>query len=348
MAKPTVLMLHNQPQLPKDHPDADSEHTVVEIAEELMKILNEGFRVVPFQLGSDPSASWTELKKRKPDVVFNLFEGNLHNTETESFVAGLLDWSGIPYTGSPFSTLSLARAKHTTKYLLKGAGLSTADFMVVNELPMPECALEYPVIVKPATQDASVGMDQESVCVDAFQLEQRVQYILATYGAPVIVEQYIAGREFNVALMELPDLHSLPPAEIEFPEEKPGAWSILTYDGKWKPGSTEYDTTPPKFPADLPRATIRRLDQLALKAYRLLGCRDYARVDFRMNTDGKLFILEVNPNPEISEYAGFAGCLGSARFSHREFIIRLVQQALSRRDAPKPTFAPVRSASAPA
>jgi D-alanine-D-alanine ligase len=281
------------------------------------------------------------LKKRKPDVVFNLFEGNLDNPETESFVAGLLDWSGIPYTGSPFSTLSLARAKHTTKYLLKGAGLPTADFLVANQMPMPECSLKYPVIVKPAKQDASVGMDQESVCVNAVQLEQRVQYILATYGAPVIVEEYIAGREFNVALMELPDLHALPPVEIVFPPETAGAWSILTYEGKWKPGSPAFDA-PPSVPTDLPSATVRRLGQMAQKAYRILGCRDYARVDFRMSAAGKLFVLEINPNPEISEYAGFAGSLGSARFSHREFIVRLARQALSRKDAPKPTFAPVR------
>lgn len=343
MANPSVLVLFNHPLLPTDHPEAYSENSIVETADEMARTLKEeGYHVTQLGLGTDPTVLWQELTKRKPDVVFNLFEGNLDNTETETYVAGLLEWSGIPYTGSPVQSLALARAKHTTKFLLKGAGLPTADFMVVNELPVPECTLEFPVIVKPAKQDASVGMDQDSVCTNALQYEQRVQYILATYGPPVLIEEYIPGREFNIALLELPELQYLPAAEITFPEDKPGSWSILTYEGKWKPGTPDYDTTPPKYPANIPAATARRLGRLAVKAYRLLGCRDYARVDFRMKPNGKAYILEVNPNPEISDSAGFAGCLGSTSITHREFISRLIRQALSRRGAPKPTFAPVR------
>jgi D-alanine-D-alanine ligase len=343
VAKPSVLVLHNQPLLPEDHPDAESEHTIVGIAGAMANILGKAdFRVSQLGLGPDPTALWSELKKRKPDVVFNLFEGSLDNTETESYVAGLLDWAGVPYTGSPAQALDLARAKHTAKYLLKGAGLPTADFLVVNELPTPECDLEYPVIVKPAKQDASIGLAQESVCTNQLQLDQRVQYILGTYGPPVLIEEYVEGREFNVALLELPNLEYLPPSEVIFPAVKPGSWSILTYDGKWKPGSYDYDMTPPMFPADVAPATARKLGRLAMRAYRLIGCRDYARVDFRMTRGGKPYILEVNPNPEISDHAGFTGCLVSAQVQHHELIVRLVRQALSRKNAPKPSFAPVR------
>lgn len=339
MTKPSVLVLYNQPLLPVDHPDAASEHTVIAIAERMSAALGAAnFSVGMLALGTDPSVLWNELKKRKPAVVFNLYEGQLDNAESETHVAGLLEWSGIPYTGSPPQALALARAKDTTKYLWKGAGLPGADFLVVSALPMPACALPFPVIVKPARMDASVGVDQNSVCTDQRQMEKRVRYVLTTYGAPVLVEEYIAGREFHVPLIELPDLQALPTLEINFPDKTPGAWSILTYDGKWKPDSAAYDSAPPKFPADLPKATLRRLAELAAKAFRLIGCRDYARVDFRMNAQGKLFILEVNPNPEIGEDAGF----GSAQLGIDEFIVRLVQQALSRRNAPKPTFAPIR------
>src|SRR4029077_16098909 len=154
----------------------------------------------------------------------------LNHTDTESYVAGLLQWHGVPFTGSPMHALSLARAKHLAKPLLRGAGLVTADFMVVNELPVPPCNLEWPVIVKPAQQDASVGLDQDSVCTNQFQLDQRVQTILETYGAPVLIEEFIDGREFNVAVLELPELRYLPPAEIVFPAAKAGFWPILTYD----------------------------------------------------------------------------------------------------------------------
>jgi D-alanine-D-alanine ligase len=347
MTSQSVLILHNHPLLPEEHPDSASEHTIVEIADAMTEMLQDaGFRVRRLGLEQDPTALWTELHRRRPNVVFNLFEGNLDDTETESYVAGLLQWSGVPFTGSPFSTLTLARAKHLTKYLLRGAGLPTADFFLVEQLPVPLCELEWPVIAKPAKQDASVGLDQDSVCTNQLQLEQRVQYLLETYG-PVLVEEFIRGREFNVAVLELPELQHLPPAEIIFPEERPGYWPILTYDGKWKPETPEYETTPPKYPADISAATARKLGAVALKAYRLLGCRDYARVDIRMKSNGRPYILEVNPNPEISAYAGFAGCLGAARIPHQDFIVRLINQALSRKNPPKPSFAPKGDSAAP-
>ena len=339
MAAPLVLVLYNHPLLPADHPDADSEHSIVQIAEGMAESLGaDGYRTALLGLKQDPTALWTELHRKKPDVVFNLFEGNLDDTETESYVTGLLQWSGIPFTGSPMTTLSLARAKHQTKMLLRGAGLPTADFFAVEQLPVPECPLDWPVIVKPAKQDASVGLDQDSVCQDQYHLEQRVAYLLETYGGPVIIEEFIRGREFNVALLELPELECLPVAEIVFPEERPGYWPILTYDGKWKPGTPDYETTPPKYPAEISPRQTQKFWDIAKKAYRLLGCRDYARVDFRMKANGRPYILEVNPNPEISTYAGFANCLSSANIPHPQFISRLIRQALGRKDLPKPTL----------
>jgi D-alanine-D-alanine ligase len=340
MTAPQVLILYNHPLLPEDHPDADSEHSIVHIADGMGETLKDAdFRVNMLGLKQDPTVLWTELKRRKPDVVFNLFEGNLDDTETESYVAGLLQWSGVPFTGSPLATLSLARAKHQTKMMLRGANLPTADFFAVEQLPVPECQLGWPVIVKPAKHDASVGLDQESVCLDQYHLEQRVTYLLETYGGPVLVEEYIRGREFNVALLELPTLECLPVAEIVFPEERPGYWPILTYDGKWRPGTPDYETTPPKYPAEISPRLSEKFWDIARRAYRLLGCRDYARVDFRMKANGRPYILEVNPNPEISTYAGFANCLSSANIPHEEFIVRLIRQALSRRDTPRPTLA---------
>lgn len=325
MATPAVLVLFNEPVLAKDHPAAESEHSVVEIAARIASVLGEGgFDVAQLALGSDPTLLWAKLQKRRPDAVFNLFEGNPHHPETESFVAGLLEWAGIPYTGSPFATLTLARAKHTAKYLLRGAGLPTADFMVVDKLPMPACQLRFPVIVKPATQDASVGVDQGSVCESASAVEERVRFLLKEFGPPVMVEEYIAGRELHVALVELPELQTLPATQIVFPAG--GAWSILTYEAKWAADAPRSQV------AALPKAMSVELSDIAMKAYRLLGCRDYARVDFRVNEAGRPFILEVNPNPEISEEAGFADCLGRIQFSHRDFIVRLAQQAVSRSD----------------
>jgi len=339
MAAPLVTVVYNKPLLPEDHPEYESEYTVVKIAESMATSLGmSGFRTRLVGVGRDPSVLWQDLRRARPSAVLNLYEGQLEDTETESYVAGLLQWSGIPFTGSPPQALSLARAKHTAKMVLRGGGLPTADFLVVEELPMPECTLEFPVIVKPAQQDASVGLAQESVCKNQSQLEQRVSFVLETYGAPVLVEEYIAGRELNVALTELPDLQFLPPSEICF-KKRTGAWPILTFAGKWKLDSADYENTPPKYPADVPPRLAKKLGAIAMKAYRLIGCRDYARVDFRVDEEGKPFILEVNPNPEISDDAGFAGCLGAGAVPYHDFIVRLVQQALERGAARSyPTF----------
>src|ERR1043166_1222959 len=164
MTKASVVVLYNKPVLPMDHPDASSEHSVVEIAEHVAKTLGEaGFASSLIELGTDPTPLWPELQRRNADVVFNLFEGNGDRPETESYLAGLLEWFGVPYTGSPYTAVTLARAKDTAKHLLKGAGLPTADFQVVQSPPAPKRTVRFPVIVKPARQDASVGIEQSSV-----------------------------------------------------------------------------------------------------------------------------------------------------------------------------------------
>ncbi|MFO0970331.1 MAG: hypothetical protein U0793_32685 [Gemmataceae bacterium] len=334
-----VLLLYNEPLLPPDHPDAESERSVVGVAQSMATILSDaGFTPKLFSLARDPVPLLRELDEDRPDVVVNLFEGNLDNTETESYVCGLLEWKEVPFTGSPMRALALCRAKHQANSLLRGGGLPTAPSLVVDSLPAPRCPLTFPVIAKLACQDASVGMDHKSVCSNQAELTERLRFLLKTYGPPVLVEEYIRGREFNVTLVEMPKLACLPPAEILFPPERPGQWSILTYKGKWAPGDPEYDDTPPHCPADVSPRLTKRLNELATRAFRLLGCRDYARVDFRVRGQ-EPFILEVNPNPDLTPDAGFSRCLKAARIRYPQFIVRLVKNALRRRHGPRPTFA---------
>jgi D-alanine-D-alanine ligase len=245
-------------------------------------------------------------------------------------VAGLLEWYDIPFTGCPFPTLCLARSKHLTKRLLQGAGLPTADFFVVEDLPVPACPLDFPVFVKPAEQDASVGVDQGSVVTNQLQLNERVSHVLCTFGPPVLVEQFIDGREFNVGVIDVPELRALPISEILFVDQAAGYWPIVTYDAKWKPGTRDYEATPPRYPADIRPRLADKLSSLACRAFRLLGCRDYARVDFRVRPPSRPYILEVNPNPDFSPTAGFAGGLQSAGLTHAQFTVDLVQAALAR------------------
>jgi D-alanine-D-alanine ligase len=326
-----VLVLYNEPVLPADHPDADSEHEILYTVDAVAGHLTEaGFAVSRLGVSRDPADLLTGVRRARPDVVFNLFEGLADHYGTEAHAAGLLEWLGVPYTGCPFQTLCVARDKPWTKRLLRGAGLPTADFFVAEEGPVAECPIEWPVIVKPGQQDASVGLDQNSVVTSLERLNERIAYLLDTYGPPVLVEEFVRGREFNVGLIESPDLRALPVSEILFVDQGPDYWPIVTYDAKWKPGSRDYEATPAKYPAEVTPRMEQRLHRLAREAFRLLGCRDYARVDFRVRPNGKPCILEVNPNPDFSPMAGLSGGLMSAGLTHAQFTLELVHAALAR------------------
>jgi D-alanine-D-alanine ligase len=336
-----VLVLHNQPVLPEDHPDADSEHEILFTTEFVQRTLTKaGYDVSTLGVSRDPAVLLEGLRDARPDVVFNLFEGLPDFGDTEAHVAGILEWLEIPYTGCPYQTLCLARSKHLTKHLLAGAGLPTAKFLVAEDAPIEDCPLGWPVIVKPATQDASIGVDQGSVVTNLDRLNERITHVLDNYGPPVLIEEFIRGREFSVGLVEAPELRVLPVSEILFVEKDPDFWPIVTYDAKWKPGTRDYEATPPKYPARVSPRLRSKLETLAQQAFRLLGCRDYARVDFRVR-GGKPFILEVNPNPDFSPTAGLSGGLESAGISHAQFTVELVQRALARGGKPSAT---VRSA----
>jgi D-alanine-D-alanine ligase len=325
-----VLILYNEPILPADHPDAISEYEILDTIKDVQKnLLDAGYQVTQLGVRHDPTVLINGLRKQQPDVVFNLYEGTADHGHSEAYVAGILQWLEVPFTGSPFETLCMARQKHLTKHLLRGAGLSTPDFFVLAGPPVPPCPLEWPVIVKPALQDASVGVDQGSVVTDQDSLEQRVAYLLERYGPPVLVEQFIYGREFSVGLVEAPDLRPLPISEITF-VEKEGFWPIVTFDAKWNPESEDYKATPALYPAPVKPRLTERVNALAKRAFHLLGCRDYARVDFRVRPNGKPYILEVNPNPDFSPEAGLSGGLGSAGLSHPELTVQLVKNALAR------------------
>lgn len=327
-----VLILYNEPTLPTDHRDADSEHEVTFTADEVAKALERSnFQVQRLGVSCNPEEMVKGIRKARPDVVFNLFEGLPNWGDTEAYVVGLLEWLRVPYTGSPLQPIFLARNKPLAKRLFRGAKLPTPEFITIDELPVQELPLDWPVILKPSDQDASVGIDQASVVTNLDSLHERAAYLLDNYGGPVLAEEFISGREFCIGLVEAPELRCLPIAELEFIGTDPDVWPIITYDAKWKPGTPDYETTPPKYPANnVSPKLAARLHTLAKKAFRVLGCRDYARVDFRVRLSGKPFILEVNPNPDFSPVAGLAGGLESAGLAWDRFAVQLVQRALDR------------------
>jgi D-alanine-D-alanine ligase len=332
MSSPRILILFNEPILPAGHAEAESEHEILFVTEVIRKTLNEaGYDVSRLAVSRDAHALLGELQARPPHAVFNLFEGLANDGNTEACVASLLEWQGIPFTGSPSQALRLARHKALTKYVLQGAGLPTPKFQVVDRLPLAKRPRRWPVIVKPALEDASVGIDQHSVVGSWDLLTQRAAYLLRNFGPPVLVERFIPGREFNISVIETPaGLRVLPLCEIKFAPSDPSHWPIVTYDAKWHPESRDFKATPTHFPVDLDPALGGELERLAMAAFQLVGCRDYARVDFRVSPKARPYIIEVNPNPCISPMAGFAAALEAGGKHHAQFIVELTRAALAR------------------
>ena len=344
---PKVVVLYNEPTLPADHPDADSEHDILYTADMICRIIQEtGWSVSRLGVTDDPTLLLTGLKSLAPDLIFNLYEGTARWGNAEAYVSGLLELLRVPYTGSPTQPLLLCRSKPLTKQLLAGAGLPTAPFMVLDgELPT-SCPIPWPVIVKPGTEDASVGIDQNSVVTNLEDLVARTQFLQERYGPLVLVEQFIRGREFNVALIVRDGvLTTLPFSEILFvpPPEQADLWPIVSFDAKWRPGTRDFIATPAKNPADVTPELFSEVSNLAKKCFQLVDCRDYARVDFRIDEKGRPFILEVNPNPCISPLAGLAAGLETAKIPYSDFILGLARAALRRGPNPVLAEAPIRT-----
>ncbi len=333
-----ILVLYNEPVLPKEHPDYLSEVEVLDNVDAVQTVLTAaGYEVSRLGATSDPQVLIGGIREQRPDVVVNLFEGCADNNASELYACGLLEWLDVPYTGCPFHTLVLARSKHVAKRMFLAEGLPTAPFMVVEQAPVRECRLNFPVIVKPAQQDASVGVDQGSVATDLDGLNRRVSYLLEQFGGTILVEEFIFGREVTVALVEMPELRLLPATEAVFPNAGPGYWPILSYDAKWTRGSAEYETTDYHFHAQMTPELAVLIETTAKKAFRLLGCRDYARVDFRIRaSDNQPFVLELNPNPDFAPDRALANNLWAAGLSHADFTLQLVRNALSRAGTDRP------------
>jgi D-alanine-D-alanine ligase len=332
MAQTRVLILYNSPTLAPDHPDAAAEAEVLQTASFVAESLEgAGFQISRLGMSHDPQPLLDACRTAPPDVVFNLYEGTADDSQTEAYVAGLLEWLRVPYTGCPPQAIALARDKPRTKILLKGAGLPTPRFQVVESLPCPICELQWPVMVKLAAEDASIGIDQQSVVNNQEALVKRVKALFQRYHQPVLIEEFIDGREFNVAIIENPGICVLPISEIVFSRQPGIRWNIVTYDAKWLPNSAADRATTPHCPADIPQALAEQLQALATRAFRLLGCRDYARIDFRVSHANEPFVLEINPNPDFHPTAGLAPSLRIANLDHAGMAVDMVRNALARK-----------------
>lgn len=326
-----VVVLYNAPVLPGGHPDADSEADVVGVAGAVVEGLKRR-GMEAWSLGAAPPIvdMIDHLMGDAPDVVFNLIEGFGGASGGEAHITGLLELLRLPYTGCPPEAQALCHAKGRTKALLIGSGLPTAPFALIGpDDPIPSWGSPGPIMVKPDGEDASLGIDQESVTTNPSELPRRVARLRASHGGRVLLESYLPGREFNVGVIGLPRPEPLPIAEVVF-KPLPGSFPILSYAAKWAVGSAEDLASPIRCPAEVEPALADRLGPLACAAFRATGCRDYARVDIRLDARGEPMILEVNPNPDIGPEAGWARALRASGRDYDETLAALARQAFHR------------------
>lgn len=272
------------------------------------------------------------LREIRPDVVFNLCESVYGNSCWEMNIPALLELFQIPYTGSPPLTLGLCQDKGKVKDILLSQGLQTPRYQIFERPSAPIRDRRFPMIVKPLHEDGSLGISKESVVFDERALKRQVRYILDRYHQPALVEEYIEGRELNVSLMETNgNLEVLPVSEIDYSEFPEGIPRICGYEAKWMPESLEFQHSKPICPAPLKEEIRKRIERISSQAFRLFRCRDYARIDLRVNPEGEIYIIEVNPNPDISPQSGMARSIKTRGLTYAEFVGNVLERALQRK-----------------
>lgn len=287
-----------------------------------------GYDYKIFALKDDIENIVRELKLFKPDTVINLCEGAFGDSHMEMYVPSILELLKIPYTGSPPLSLGLCQNKGLAKDIMMANDITTPKYSILKDFKDWKDNLSYPLFVKPLIEDASLGISKESYVKNEDALKNRVRYITHNYNQPALVEKYVYGREINVSILDDRNPRVLPISEIIF--EFNGEPKIVDYPAKWFTESYEYKMTKPVCPAILEPSIKNRVERIALKAYEALHCRDYARVDIRL--DGETpYVLEVNPNPDISPNAGFIRSLKAVDISYEEFIEMIIGFSLERK-----------------
>jgi D-alanine-D-alanine ligase len=267
------------------------------------------------------------LKGERPGIVFNISYG-IQGEARYTHVPGMLEMVGIPYVASGPLAHSLALDKVVSKTIFRQFGLPTADFAVLNDPGFTVPDLEYPLIVKPKNEAVSFGI---RVVNNDEELREAAQVIFDKFSQPVLVEQYIDGREINVGLLGNDPPEAFPPAEIVFDESGP---KIYSYEDKTGRSGREIKVA---CPADLPPEKILEAQDLAGRAFRVLGCRDCARVDMRMDNHGNFYILEINSLPSLGEHGSYTHAAQAVGLDYENLINRLVEVASARYfGTPKP------------
>jgi D-alanine-D-alanine ligase len=293
-------------------------------------IASLGFQVVKIAARSSIDELAGRLKRLpiKNTFIFNYCDGFNGCNFAAVQVARLIEDMGFRHTGATAEAIELCVNKVRCKEKMIASGVPTPNFQLLDDTS-ETIDLRFPVIVKPALEDGSMGIALDSVAQSAEDVRRKVRYILERYQQPAMVEEFIAGRELAVSLWGNRNVNALPVSEDDYSNISDPMHHLLTYDAKWNPESFYYQNISVHCPALLSESDQSSVKQVARQAYKAVGLRDFGRVDIRF-MDGIPYVIDINELPDLSEDSGFPNSARAAGFSYAQMVQRLLEIALRR------------------
>lgn len=284
--------------------------------------------------------AYNNLKKLKPDIVFNIAEG-FNGVSREAQIPAILDLLQIPYTGSDPLTLGTCLDKARTKEILSYHGIPTPNFYLISKISeLAGASVKFPSIVKPQHEGSSKGIYNSSIVNNWDELVHQVKYTIEQYGQAALIEKFLNGREFTVALLGNGDkVNVLPIVEIKFDTLPKGVNPIYSYEAKWIWDRSDSPLEIFECPANISSALKTEVEEICLKTYNVMRCKDWCRIDVRLNSDGKPNILELNPLPGIlpnpEDNSCFPKAARAAGLTYNQLIQNVLHAAVERYDLKK-------------
>jgi D-alanine-D-alanine ligase len=305
----------------------DKKEVEEEVADVLAKL---GHEPVPYELDGTQK-SLLGLARVDCDLVFNLAESFADDDTADFKIAAFLELVGKKYTGTGTQGLMIAQDKAIAKKIFAFHGIHTPTFARCYRGRLDfSHDLHFPVIMKPAREDGSIGIEFSAVVNSIRELMERMDWLHAHFDSPVLIEEYIDGREMYVGVMGNDKPEALPVVELDLSKLPDGTPRIAAAEVKWGKGTKAYRDTKSAIAVDVADDTMLALQQTAVAAYQALELRDYGRVDMRLQPDGKVHVIEVNPNPWLSSRAEFAMAARKSGRTYARLIEEIVELAIAR------------------
>jgi D-alanine-D-alanine ligase len=299
-----------------------------EIFEALQKLGHEPF----YHIIDGTAQTLHALAKCGADLVFNLTESYAGDDTKEMNIAGYLDLLGLRYTGGGPHALFLAQDKAIAKKLFAFHGIQTPYFATAYRGRIDHAHnISFPLIVKPLSEDGSIGIDSNAVVISVKELMERIQYIQDEFDSEAIIEEYIEGREIYAGILgSYERAEALPLVELDLSRLPKGTPKIASQEVKFDKNAEAYKVTKSSVVEDLDEETVTKLQETALAAYRAVKLRDYGRIDMRLTPKGEIYVIEANPNPWLASTQEFAMAAKASGRSYTQLIEEIVELAMAR------------------